>query len=54
MTGDERYLMAGIAETDGANQTKWKSNLALLNLSGSGRYGRSDLSPQWWTPRPPR
>ena len=36
MTGDERYLTAGIAETDGANQTKWKSNLALLNLSGQG------------------
>jgi len=35
-TGDERYLVAGIAETDGANQTKWKSNLALLNLSGQG------------------
>jgi len=32
----ERYLVAGIAETDGANQTKWKSNLALLNLSGQG------------------
>jgi len=36
MAGDERYLMAGIAETDGANGTKWKSNLALLNLSGQG------------------
>jgi len=36
MAGDERYLTAGIAETDGANQTKWKSNLALLNLSGRG------------------
>ncbi len=36
MVGDERYLAAGIAETDGANQTKWKSNLALLNLSGQG------------------
>jgi len=34
--GDERYLVAGVASTDGANQTKWKSNLALLNLSGQG------------------
>jgi hypothetical protein len=34
--GGERYLVAGVAETDGANQTKWKSNLALLNLSGRG------------------
>jgi len=36
IAGDERYLVAGVAETDGANQTKWKSNLALLNLSGQG------------------
>jgi hypothetical protein len=36
IAADERYLVAGIAETDGANQTKWKSNLALLNLSGQG------------------
>ncbi len=34
--GDERTMTAGIAETDGANETKWKSNLALLNLSGQG------------------
>ena len=34
--GDRRFLVAGIAETDGANQTTWKSNLALLNLSGHG------------------
>jgi hypothetical protein len=31
-----RYLVAGIAETGGANQTRWKSNLALLNLGGEG------------------
>jgi len=31
-----RYMVAGIAETGGANETRWKSNLALLNLSGSG------------------
>lgn len=31
-----RSLVAGIAETDGANQTTWKSNLALLNLAGEG------------------
>lgn len=34
--GAERSLVAGIAETDGANETKWKSNLALLNLAGNG------------------
>lgn len=34
--GGDSSLVAGIAETDGANQTKWKSNLALLNLSGQG------------------
>ena len=33
---DLRYMVAGIAETGGANQTRWKSNLALLNLSGAG------------------
>ncbi|MEX1312356.1 MAG: S8 family serine peptidase, partial [Candidatus Sulfomarinibacteraceae bacterium] len=32
--GDLRYMVAGIAETGGANQTRWKSNLALVNLSG--------------------
>ncbi len=36
VAGDERYLVAGVASTDGANQTRWKSNLALLNLSGQG------------------
>ena len=36
LTGDEGYLVAGVASTDGANQTQWKSNLALLNLSGQG------------------
>ncbi len=36
ISNDERYLVAGIAETAGANQTTWKSNLALLNLSGQG------------------
>jgi hypothetical protein len=30
-----RLLVAGIAETGGANQTRWKSNLALLNRSGA-------------------
>jgi hypothetical protein len=32
--GAEISLVAGIAETAGANQTRWRSNLALLNLSG--------------------
>ena len=31
---DTRYLVAGIAETEGANSTLWKSDLALLNLAG--------------------
>jgi hypothetical protein len=31
-----RYLVSGVAETAGANDTRWKSDLALLNLSGSG------------------
>ncbi len=30
----ERFLVAGVAETDGANQTRWKTNLALLNRTG--------------------
>jgi len=49
--GFERSVVAGIAETDGANQTKWKSNLALLNRAGNGvtadvtyRYGDQSAS----------
>lgn len=34
--GDTRYLVAGIAETGGAAGTRWKSDLALLNLAGTG------------------
>jgi hypothetical protein len=40
--GDSRYMVAGIAETGGANQTRWKSNLALVNLSG--RAATADLT----------
>jgi hypothetical protein len=32
---DRRYLVAGVAETEGANSTTWKTDLALLNLSGA-------------------
>jgi hypothetical protein len=35
LVDDQRLLVAGIAETGGAAQTRWKSNLALLNLSGA-------------------
>ncbi|MEE4270670.1 MAG: S8 family serine peptidase [Thermoanaerobaculales bacterium] len=44
-------MVAGIAETAGANDTSWKSNLALLNLAGRGvtadlvyRYGTESAS----------
>jgi hypothetical protein len=33
--GASRYLVAGIAEIEGAEETRWRSNLALLNLAGS-------------------
>jgi hypothetical protein len=36
---DEELLVAGIAETGGAAGTRWKSNLAALNLSGTAVTG---------------
>ncbi len=33
-SGNSRYLVAGVAEVEGANQTRWKTNLAVLNLAG--------------------
>jgi len=33
-SGNHRYLVAGVAEVEGANQTRWRSNLAVLNLAG--------------------
>jgi len=48
---DALLMVAGIAETAGANDTTWKSNLALLNLAGRGvtadlvyRYGSESAS----------
>jgi hypothetical protein len=31
---NSRFLVAGVAEVEGANQTRWKTNLAVLNLAG--------------------
>lgn len=48
---DAFLMVAGIAEIAGANDTTWKSNLALLNLAGTGvtadlvyRYGSESAS----------
>ncbi len=48
--GNERSLVAGVAEIEGANQTRWRSNVAVLNLSGETgianlhyRYGEGDV-----------